>query len=68
MTGKKPKGNMRHSAFRQVVMTRDGLEVEFMPNGIHIIVEEPQKHGHTLLYADLDDMRDYAEKLNEEKS
>ncbi len=59
---------MRHSSFRQAVMTRDGLDVKFMPNGIHISVKENQKNGHTLLYTDLDEMRDYAEKLNEGKS
>lgn len=50
--------------FRQATMTRDGLEVKFMPNGIHIVVNEQQKHGHTLLYDDLDEMRKYAEQLN----
>jgi hypothetical protein len=44
-------------------MSRDGLEVAFMPNGIHITVKDSQKHGHTLLWDDLDEMRKYSDDL-----
>jgi hypothetical protein len=52
--------------WRQAVMSRDGLEVKFMPNGIQIIVKEERKHGHSLLWEDLDDMRKYSKDLQEQ--
>ena len=55
------------NGWRTASMARDGLHIQFMPNGIHIDVETEQKHGHTILWEDLDEMKEYSRKLQERK-
>lgn len=50
---------------RKTFMNRDGLEVNFFPEGIKLTVRDPHPDGHRLSWADLDDMRSWTRELTD---